>query len=160
MKKILVTGATGFVGTNLCKYLEENGYDVKKTTRQSSVNENYYYKIGDIDADTDWQEALTGVDTVIHLVARVHHMGKESPEELDKYSTINTQATEKLVSSAISANVRRFIYLSTIKVNGENTTYTVSNGSYISGTLIISRNGVDQSPGEDNDWVETAPDED
>lgn len=147
MKKILVTGTTGFVGTVLSRNLEKNGYDVIKTTRKSSVHEKNTYNTGDIDADTDWHDALADVDTVIHLVARVHQMGKESPEELEKYFTINTRGTEKLVSSAVNANVRRFIYLSTIKVNGENTNnavFTCNDIPHPHGHYAVSKLGAEK----------------
>jgi UDP-glucose 4-epimerase len=121
MKKILVTGANGFVGSQLCPYLQSQGYSVRAAMRQSQpawkVCEPVI--IGDISARSDWQQALQGVDTVIHLAGRAHVMRESTDDPLSLFRQVNVQGSLQLAEQAVAARVRRFIYLSSIKVNGE-----------------------------------------
>lgn len=84
--------------------------------------------IGDVSAATDWGADLQGIDTVVHLAARVHVMKDSSVEPLQAYREVNVQGTERLARQAADAGVNRFIFLSTVKVNGEENrkTYTES----------------------------------
>ena len=77
--------------------------------------------VGDINAHTNWTDALDGVDVVIHLAARVHVMNDVALDPLEEYRNANTLATTHLAQEAAKAGVKRFIYLSSIKVNGEET---------------------------------------
>jgi UDP-N-acetyl-alpha-D-quinovosamine dehydrogenase len=124
--KILITGANGFVGKALSQYIShiENAcdYELIKAVRDfSSDNEKQTIAVGDINQQTDWQQALTGVDTVVHLAARVHVMQETSTDPLQSFRKTNVEGTINLAQQAIKAGVKRFIYLSTIKVNGERT---------------------------------------
>lgn len=127
VRKIFVTGATGFVGRKLCHSLLERGYSVTGAVRsQEKISElpsqMECHLIDDIGPYTDWAGALENVDTVIYLAARVHVMQETSADPLNEYRRVNTAGAERLAYMAAKAGVRRIIYLSTIKVNGERTT--------------------------------------
>ena len=120
--KILVTGANGFIGRDLCAFLRENGYSVRAAVRNnvrdvSGTDE--YIQVGDIDELTDWQQALVGVDTVIHLAARVHIMDETVIDPIESFRKVNVFGTERLAQMAAKAGVKRFIFVSSVKVNGE-----------------------------------------
>lgn len=122
---ILVTGATGFVGKHLCQHLLAQGWRVRAVGRQSVFQLEHpaleYCQINSIDSQTDWKDYLKGVDGVIHLASRVHQMKERGMQSLEVYQEINVRGTRQLAKAAIMHNVKRFIYLSTIKVNGEKT---------------------------------------
>lgn len=114
-RTVLVTGANGFVGRNLVPILEERGYFVRRAVRTCVMLDNDI-AVGSIGPTTNWDTATAGVDAVIHLAARVHHPDEEHAGEL--YRLVNTEGTLHLARTAARANVRRFIFLSTILVNG------------------------------------------
>jgi nucleoside-diphosphate-sugar epimerase len=117
---VLVTGATGFVGRTLCRVLTDSGYRVRAAVRrtgQLAINLEQV-TVGDIGSSTDWTEALRGVDAVVHAAARAHIMNPK-PSDFDLYYETNARGTAHLGESAAAAGVRRFIYVSSIKVNGE-----------------------------------------
>lgn len=116
---VLVTGATGFVGTRLANVLATRGTTIRATTRRASPATEHMVTIPRIDHGTEWSQALVGVDRVVHLAARVHVMRDDSDDPLRDFREINTDGTANLAEQAASAGVRRFVYLSTIKVNGE-----------------------------------------
>ena len=118
---VLVTGATGFVGTALCVALSSGGYRVRRAVRASSSAHISDAVVGNIDGDTAWKEPLDGVDTVVHLAARTHLIDDRAEDPLAAYRRINVDATSNLFDQAIEAGVRRFILMSSIKVNGEET---------------------------------------
>lgn len=127
VSKIFVVGATGFVGKMLCRNLVARGYPVKGAVRSRQrlsdlPSQMEYHLIDDIGPYTDWAGVLEHVDTVIYLAARVHVMEETSTDPLDEYRRVNTAGAERLAYAAAKAGVRRIIYLSTIKVNGEKTT--------------------------------------
>ncbi len=117
---ILITGATGFIGTALLTALQ--GRAVRRTLRQSTMGP---YPadiiIGDINPETDWRAALTNINCVVHLAARTHVLDDHSADALAAYRRINVEATRHLAQQAAAAGVRRFVFLSSIKVNGEST---------------------------------------
>jgi len=126
--KVLVTGASGFVGRVLCADLIGAGVSVCEALRRSHVRNAHSQDeqakqvvIGDIDATTDWSAALTGIDAVIHLAARVHVMHDREADPLHAFRTVNVAGTERLARMAAAAGVRRFVYVSTVKVHGEST---------------------------------------
>lgn len=122
--RVLVTGANGFVGKALCRKLVDEGYGVRGAVRsEKSALPSGVEKIvvGDIDGNTDWSSALEGIDCVIHLAARVHVMRDESADPLSEFRKVNVEGTRKLAESAAAAGVRRLVYASSIKVNGEGT---------------------------------------
>ena len=123
--RVLVTGANGFIGRRLCGLLVEKGFCVRSVFRKSPAShilaETEKVVIGDIGPDTRWHEALKDVDCVIHLAARVHVMNDDSDDPLAEFRKTNVNATLTLARQAAEAGVKRFIYLSSIKVNGEET---------------------------------------
>lgn len=122
-RRILVTGASGFVGTALVRHLLGRGCQVVAAYRQvanSTLQRGSATVIRDLSADTDWSEPLSGVDTVIHLAARVHQLGEVPGSASERcYDEVNRAATLKLAQDAVVAGVRRFIFVSSIKVNGD-----------------------------------------
>lgn len=125
MKKVLVTGATGFIGRHLCNTLVLSGYNVTGTTRSpeyATRSGSYELKItGDIGAQIDWAPVLRDVDYVVHLAARVHVMSEAAVDPLAVFRRVNSWGSEELARSAAIAGVKRLIYISTIKVLGEKT---------------------------------------
>jgi nucleoside-diphosphate-sugar epimerase len=123
--KILVTGAAGFVGQALCARLAARGDLVVASVRRgappSPLREVAYVAVGDLDASTDWQAALAGVEAVIHLAARVHVMHEHAADPLAEFRRVNVAGTEHLARSAAAAGARRLVYVSSVKVNGEAT---------------------------------------
>jgi UDP-glucose 4-epimerase len=115
---VLVTGATGFVGRTLVPALMASGWRVRPVERQHS-NDPSAVVVNAISALTDWSEALSGVDAVVHLAARVHHPGDENNAEI--YRALNIEGTVRLATEAAKAGVRDFIHVSTILVNGSST---------------------------------------
>jgi len=124
MDKILVTGANGFIGRQLCRVLSQNGFWVKAAIRQTAIapaDDLHYVAVGDIGPDTDWTEALREVNLVVHLAGRAHIMRENARGAKAEYERINTFGTLHLAQMAAAANVQRFIFLSSVKVNGEET---------------------------------------
>lgn len=123
VKRILVTGANGFIGRSLCAEAVARNLVVIGATRTAcNVAANVKnIVVGSVDSNTDWQEALAGCDVVIHLAARVHVMQESSDNPLAEFRRLNLVGTEHLARSAASAGVKRFVYVSSIKVNGEET---------------------------------------
>lgn len=116
--KVLVTGGTGFVGSALCARLAASGFEVTSAVRRLSSAPREV-AVGNLDASTDWQSALDGCDAVAHLAARVHMMRDTAADPLALYRATNTDATLNLARQAAQAGVKRFVFVSTIKVNGE-----------------------------------------
>jgi len=120
MLKVLVTGATGFVGAHLCGRLLHEGYEVRKAVR-SVANSNTDFLVGNVDSATEWMEALAGVATVYHLAARVHIGCETSADALESSREVNLRGTIRLARSCAAAGVKRIVFASTVKVNGEQT---------------------------------------
>ena len=130
MSCILVTGANGFVGSKLCQVLIDNSDTVHAITRRQNfpleTSTLKYFSVNNIGSDTQWDRALDQVDCVIHLAARVHVMLDSSSNPLAIYREVNTVGTMNLARQALKAGVKRFIYISSIKVNGESTSKNMS----------------------------------
>ena len=116
--RVLVTGATGFVGRALCNPLSATGHTVIPAVRHGSGLPNEVVT-SDIGSSTDWRMALAGCDAVVHLAARVHMIREAERDPLALYRRTNTEATLNLARQAAQARVKRFVFISTIKVNGE-----------------------------------------
>jgi nucleoside-diphosphate-sugar epimerase len=115
--KVLVTGANGFVGSALCPRLTELGHEVVPVVRRQS---NIANEVIVHDA-ASWKAALNGCDSVIHLAARAHVMQDQERNPLQAFRVSNVDTTIELAKRAVEAGVRRFVFMSTIKVNGEET---------------------------------------
>ena len=116
-----MTGANGFVGLALCKELMARGMRARGTKRSIC---NFPYSmdtvvVGDMDDNTNWNDALIGVAVVIHLAARVHVMLECADDPLVEFRRANVAGTEQLARSAATCGVKRFVYASSVKVNGE-----------------------------------------
>ena len=119
MKRVLLTGATGFVGRQLCAQLATAPYVLRAAIRSAGaapMGAAEVVAVGDLCSQPDWRAALDGVDIVIHAAARAHRVGDTAAQP---YFELNASATQSLARAAAAAGVSRFIYLSTIKVNGE-----------------------------------------
>jgi len=111
------------VGRWLCAELLRQGQSVRATVRQPSQfrDDIEAVEVGSIDGNTDWLNVLYGVDVVIHLAARVHVMSDAATDPLAEFRRVNTAGTEHLARSAAASGVKRLVYVSSIKVNGEET---------------------------------------
>lgn len=126
MQTILVTGANGFIGRALCQNLVASGYRVRATLRSyqpptvipESVEQ---FQIGDFGPNIDWEAPLRGVDTVIHLLSEQASGSLSHWSELDRFRVVNVEGTQSLAQATLKYGVRRFIFMSTIKVLGEQT---------------------------------------
>ena len=124
MPNVLVTGATGFIGKALCRRMLTEGWHVRATIRSFAKKDVLpkgveIVEIGTIDSDTEWGATLDGIDAVIHLAARVHVMEDRDNDKLSLYRKLDVEGTKRLAQTALSKIVRRFVYISSIKVNGE-----------------------------------------
>lgn len=122
-RRVLVTGATGFVGRTLCEVLTQRGLRVRAATRTAQVpcaNAAEVCVVGEINQRTDWSRALEDVDWVMHLAARAHLLGATAADA-DAYREVNSLGTAALTAAAARSGVSRFVFLSSVKVNGEAT---------------------------------------
>ena len=123
-QKVLITGGNGFVGQHLLqRLLADPEYTPIATTRFGSGLSQSIQSVvvGDIDGNTDWAQALAGIDVVVHTAARVHVMNDSSSDPLAAFRLVNVQGTLNLAQQAAVKGVRRFVFLSSVKVNGEST---------------------------------------
>jgi len=117
-----VTGATGFIGHTLIDELSLRGSKVKVLLRENSFNRHFEdISLASIDENSDYSCFLKGVDTLIHCAARAHVMKDNSSDPLECYREVNTKGTLNLARQAAKSGVKRFIFISSIKVNGEAT---------------------------------------
>jgi len=125
MTKILITGATGFVGRTLFENLKsKKKYLVHLSTRNNQeklLEGEKTFNISEIDSNTNWKDALDGVDCIVHCAARAHMMEKKQTDSLNSYRRVNVDGTRNLAKQAAAIGIKRFIFLSSIKVNGEET---------------------------------------
>lgn len=121
---VLVTGATGFVGRHLCTWLLAEGWKVRGPLLVSEQPSALIAGVEPVVVEplgtqTPWNHALTGIDTIIHLAARVHIMDDPSADPLKEFRAVNTEGTRRLAEEAVAAGVKRLVFISSIKVNGE-----------------------------------------
>jgi UDP-glucose 4-epimerase len=125
--KILITGASGFVGAPLVRHLADLGHELVSLTHSIGSDNSsasglvHLRAVGDIDGSTNWSSYLDGVDAVVHLANRAHVMNEQVRDPLSLYRAINTAGTLQLARQAVAAGVKRFIFISSVKVNGEST---------------------------------------
>ena len=124
--KVLITGANGFIGHTLCNKMLEEEWHVRGSVRSEKCLTSLpvgieAVQVESIGPDTDWSDALAGVNTVVHLAAKVHMVNDTVANPLDAFRLVNMDGTERLAKMAAKAGVKRFIYISSVKVNGEST---------------------------------------
>ncbi len=122
--KVLVTGASGFVGGALCAHLAVEGHAVIGAVRsmlQKPLPGVEYRNVSDMSVGANWREALAGINVVVHCAARVHVMNEASVDPLAAFREVNVKGTACLAEQAVDSGVKRFVYISSIKVNGEAT---------------------------------------
>jgi nucleoside-diphosphate-sugar epimerase len=121
--KILISGPNGFVGKKVCERLIAADLDVRGALRKAAPLTDGCEStvVGNIDASTDWSLALTGIDGVVHLAARVHIMNDTAADPMAAFREVNVDGTRRLAEEAAKAGVKRFVFISSIKVNGEAT---------------------------------------
>lgn len=124
-RSIIVTGASGFLGASLVRHLASSeAFSVRAPVRNlrfcfpASVE---VLPIADLDASTNWLQTLPGVEVVVHASARVHVMSEVAQDPLVEFRKANVEGTLNLARQAAAAGVKRFIFISSIKVNGEGT---------------------------------------
>lgn len=122
--RVLVTGANGFLGSEIVRCLsEDEGKDVFGSVRHFDHGScrDRLIQVASLSKETDWSTALVGVKVVIHTAARVHVMQDRSRDPLQEYRRTNVEGTLELARQSALAGVQRFIFVSSIKVNGEGT---------------------------------------
>ena len=122
--RVLVTGSGGFVGRAIMPALLCRGHQPVEAVRRSEKKPDgrlSSFVVGNIDGTTCWFKALQSAEAVIHLAARVHVMRESAEDPLAEFRRVNTEGTLNLARQAAEAGVRRFIFLSTIGVNGNST---------------------------------------
>jgi len=126
-QRVLVTGATGFIGTSLCRHLKEGGFIVRSALRDTAAmptadsadSGNEWVVLHDQSDEMETRHALQGIGAIVHLAARVHVMADHVSDPLHEFRRVNANWTKRLARAASSQGVLRFVYLSSIKVNGE-----------------------------------------
>lgn len=123
--KVLVTGSNGFVGRAVLQRLNNmSGVEALGSVRRAAAFTEVgasVVAVGDLSAQTDWSVALAGIDVVLHAAARVHVMDDTATDPLVEFRRINVYGTLNLARQAAASGVRRFVFISSIKVNGETT---------------------------------------
>jgi nucleoside-diphosphate-sugar epimerase len=122
--RILVTGAAGFVGQVACKELSEAGHHVVAVTRSppsTDLAAAATEVLGELSASTDWRAVLSGIEVVVHLAGRAHVLKDDANDAKRLYRRANVEVLEGLAQAAVGAGVKRMVFASSIKVNGEET---------------------------------------
>ncbi len=120
--RCLITGGNGFVGRALISHVLASGCEVRLSLRQPLRSDQIVgvetVEIGSLSLQNDWTAALRNVDRIVHLAARVHVINDNSSDPMAEFHRVNVEGTANLARQAAAAGVRRFVYLSSIKVNG------------------------------------------
>lgn len=120
---VLLTGASGFLGSQILIIARQRGEKIRPVYRSiiSTNGDPEAVLMSGLDSETDWSHALEGIDVVIHSAARAHIMREEALNPLAEYRCVNVEGTLNLARQAAASGVRRFVFISSIKVNGEAT---------------------------------------
>ncbi len=123
VNRLLITGASGFVGKALCELAVHHGLFVRVALRTSVEVPSYIeqFVIGEINVATDWGLAFHDVNVIVHLAARVHVMHDTAIDSLAVFRSVNVDGTLNLARQAAALGVKRFVFISSVKVNGEST---------------------------------------
>lgn len=123
LSRILVTGGGGFIGRPLCARLALDGFDVRASVRQRPLLNvaNVECVRVELTPETDWSRYLAGVDSIVHVAARAHMTRDRAEDPLAEFRRVNAASTLCLARQAAAAGVRRFVFLSSIGVNGAET---------------------------------------
>jgi nucleoside-diphosphate-sugar epimerase len=123
--QVLITGGSGFIGRALLKQLTVDQRWRPVVAVRSNISDDLssfnIVEVPGLSTETDWESALSGISVVIHLAARVHVMKDSLKDPLAEFRKVNVEGTLRLASQAAESGVKRFIFISTIKVNGEST---------------------------------------
>ncbi|MCX2532818.1 NAD-dependent epimerase/dehydratase family protein [Plesiomonas shigelloides] len=130
--KLLVTGSSGFIGSAFVELAESRGDSCIKQRRSSSDSSDSSIFFADLSSSTDWSLALRNIECVVHCAAVVHQM--KGVSEIEIYRRANTDGTISLARQAAAAGVKRFVFVSSIKVNGEKT----ESGSAFKSDVLIA----------------------
>ena len=114
----LITGSNGFVGRVLCARLDTDDVPIRRAQRRAGEKLKSDIVIGDIGESTNWDEALDGIDLVIHLAARAHILQESASKPLDAFRAVNTAGTLRLAKACASKGVKRLVYVSSCGVHG------------------------------------------
>jgi nucleoside-diphosphate-sugar epimerase len=153
MNRALVTGATGFIGRFLCDRFLQEGWSVSGTMRGSKRPSDLVVGvepvlIESLGPNTSWQHCLDDISTVLHLGARVHIIHETAIDPCNEFHIINTEGTINLANQAAAKGVERFVFMSTIGVNGdnsENKSYTESDEPQPHNLYAISKYEAEQA---------------
>ncbi|MEN2509151.1 SDR family oxidoreductase [Stutzerimonas stutzeri] len=118
---LLVTGANGFIGARLVSFLKKGSFNLTTVVRRAISGSADNALIINLDSTTDWAPIVSNIDVVIHTAAKVHAMSGDVDGSLASYREMNTYGTLKLAEQSAAAGVKRFIFISSVKVNGEQT---------------------------------------
>ena len=143
---ILLTGASGLVGRTLLKTAQQRGIKIRPTYRSmdSSMGHPNAVLVAGLDGG-DWSHALQGVSVVIHAAARAHNMRENAQDPFAEYRRVNVEGTLNLALQAAAAGVRRFVFISSIKVNGE---VTAPGHTFTSDDIPLPKDAYGQSKAE------------
>lgn len=119
-RSVLITGGGGFIGRNLALEMARRGWKVRGAVRKQSMLPDGVGQVivGDIDGQTNWDEALSGIDTVIHLAARAHVLRETAPDPIKSFHRVNVEGGAQLARAAASCEVKRLLYVSSAGVQG------------------------------------------
>ena len=124
MSLVLVTGATGFMGQHVIRALRRSGFSLRAVSRKSHSLfpvDVEQFLLGDLREPVDWSGPLEGVSYVVHVAGRAHRLREDAQDPLDEFRKVNTDATVRLAKAASEAGVKRFVFISSIGVNGSET---------------------------------------
>ena len=114
--RILVTGATGFVGRAVVARLKTDGHEVVTAARRHGAGDVF---VGDIGPETDWSNALKNIDAVMHLAARVHVVREHEKDPMAAFWFVNVDGTRQLAEACVKAGVKRLVFCSSVKAMAE-----------------------------------------